>query len=531
MSLLSRQSSHSDEDLKDAVEHVETSPFDELDTIETTRCSKYAWLVSLTAAVGGFLFGYDTGIISAILVYLGDDLGKTLNGSEKELVTSITSGGAFIGAVVAGLCADRYGRKMGIYTGCILFIVGAIIQAASYSIAQMTVGRAVVGLGVGSAAMIVPLYIAEVAPAKYRGRMISLDNLSITTGQLVSYGIGAAFASVFEGWRYMAGIGVVPAIVLCCLLPFCPESPRQLIYHHKRDEAAKVIAKIFPDGTQLQVQQKVQHISIHVETHRNADKTLWWQIKQLYVVPSNFRVMFAACGLMAVSQLGGFNSILYYSGTIFAAVGFDKPIAVGTIIAATNWVFTWINLLLVDRVGRRQILMNSLWVMAAAMACAAICFHWVPISPELEITSTQTGWAADVVLVCMVVFVAFYSIGAGNIAWMSSEFYPIEVRAVGTMLLTMSCWGSNVIVSSTFLTQMENITPSGAFGFYAAISFFGWIGIYFCYPEVKGMTLEDIREVFQHGFGVSFAREKQKELKRVAQNRNPHTGEDNSEQA
>ncbi|KAJ5763090.1 hypothetical protein N7533_001771 [Penicillium manginii] len=522
MSGLSRKSSHSDdEDIKDLAEHVEGSSIVELDTIENTRCSKYAWLVSLTAAVGGFLFGYDTGIISGILVYLGDGLGKPLNGSEKELVTSITSGGAFIGAVVAGLCADRYGRKMGIYTGCVLFVLGAVIQASSFSIAQMTVGRAVVGLGVGSAAMIVPLYIAEVAPAKYRGRMISLDNLSITTGQLVSYGIGAAFANVNEGWRYMAAIGAVPAVILCFLLPFCPESPRQLIYHKKRDEAAKVIARIFPDGTELQVQQKVQHISLHVETNQNTDRALWWQIKQLYVVGSNFRAMFAACGLMAISQLGGFNSILYYSGTIFAAVGFDKPIAVGTIIAATNWIFTWINLFLVDRVGRRQILMNTLWVMAAAMACAAICFHWVPLSPSLEITSQKTGWAADLVLVSMVVFVAFYSVGAGNIAWMSSEFYPIEVRAVGTMLLTMSCWGSNVIVSSTFLTQMENITPSGAFGFYAAVSFFGWIGVYFCYPEVKGMTLEDIREVFEHGFGVDFARQKQKALKLNSQSQTP----------
>lgn len=347
--------------------------------------------------------------------------------------------------------------------------------------------------------------------------MISLDNLSITSGQLVSYGIGAAFASVTQGWRYMAAIGAVPAIILCFLLPFCPESPRQLVYHNKRDEAARVISRIFPDGTDLQVQQKVQHISLHVETNKNMNRSLWWQIKQLYVVGANFRAMFSACGLMAVSQLGGFNSILYYSGTIFAAVGFDKPIAVGTIIAATNWIFTWINLFLVDRVGRRQILMNTLWVMAAAMTCAAICFHWVPLSADLEVTSQKTGWAADLVLVSMVVFVAFYSVGAGNIAWMSSEFYPIEVRAVGTMLLTMSCWGSNVIVSSTYLTQMENITPSGAFGFYAAISFFGWIGVYFCYPEVKGMTLEDIREVFEHGFGVKFAREKQKELKSNSQ--------------
>jgi SP family myo-inositol transporter-like MFS transporter 13 len=150
-------------DEKDAVaEHVEASShldLNDLDSIENTESSRYAWLVSITAGVGGLLFGYDTGIISAILVYLGTDLGETLNGSQKELITFITSGGAFIGAICAGLFADKYGRKWPIYIGCTLFIVGAVIQAASFSIAQMTVGRLVVGFGVGSAAMIVPVGI------------------------------------------------------------------------------------------------------------------------------------------------------------------------------------------------------------------------------------------------------------------------------------------------------------------------------------------------------------------------------------
>lgn len=139
------------------VESMSELDIEHLDSIENTKSSRYAWLVSITAGVGGFLFGYDTGIISAILVYLGNDLGTTLDGSQKELITSITSGGAFIGAFWAGLFADRYGRKLPIYIGCFLFIVGAVIQAASYSIAQMTVGRLIVGFGVGSAAMIVPV--------------------------------------------------------------------------------------------------------------------------------------------------------------------------------------------------------------------------------------------------------------------------------------------------------------------------------------------------------------------------------------
>ncbi|EEU47405.1 uncharacterized protein NECHADRAFT_35627 [Fusarium vanettenii 77-13-4] len=512
-------------DHKEGLQHLEDAAIngstqevnlDELDSIEQTKTGKFSWLVSITAAIGGMLFGYDTGIISAVLVYIHQDLGKTLTSQEKELITSITSGGAFIGAIFAGATADRYGRKVAIYVGCVLFTLGAIIQAASFSVIQMTVGRLVVGFGVGSAAMIVPLYIAEVSPAKYRGRMIGLDNMSITGGQLVSYGIGAGFAYVSGGWRYMVGGGAIPAIVLGALLPFCPESPRQLIYHGKSEEAAQVLRRIFPNGTEEQIQDKVRHITYHVDQAKalNAGKSGWWVFKQLYVVPANFRALVSACGLMAISQLSGFNSLMYYSPLLFSLVGFSNPVAVGTVIAGTNFIFTWVNLMLVDRAGRRRILLITVPFMGLALVIAAVCFKYIPINHDLSLAAdAEIGWPAIVVLVSMVVFVGFYSSGIGNTAWLSSEFYPMEVRAMGTMMLTMTCWGSNIIVASTFLTQMENTTPSGAFGFYAAICILGWVCIYFCYPEVKGMTLEDIREIFQHGFGVQRAREIQKEMK------------------
>ncbi|KAL9109912.1 MAG: hypothetical protein Q9227_005435 [Pyrenula ochraceoflavens] len=511
-----------DKKVETDIQHVEkitsTPPpeLDDLDSIEQTKSGKYSWLVSVTAAIGGMLFGYDTGIISAVLVYINRDLGHTLSSSEKELITSITSGAAFFGAIFAGATADRYGRKIAIYVGCALFTIGAILQAASFSLAQMTVGRLVVGFGVGSAAMIVPMYIAEVSPAKYRGRMIGLDNMSITGGQLISYGIGAVFASVAGGWRYMVGGGAVPAIVLGCLLPFCPESPRQLVYHGRVEEAERVIRKIFPNGTDLQVQQKIQHITYHIEQSKaiTAGKSQWWILKQLYVVPANFRALVAACGLMAISQLGGFNSLMYYSPTLFALVGFANPVAVGTTIAGTNFFFTWINLMLVDRIGRRRILLCTMQFMGLFLVAAAVAFHWIPVNHDLTLQeNAKVGAPAIVVLVSMICYVGFYSSGMGNTAWLSSEFFPMEVRAMGTMMLTMTCWGANVIVASTFLTQMENTTPSGAFGFYAAICILGWVAVYFCYPEVRGMTLEDIREIFKHGFGVKKAREAQRQMK------------------
>jgi len=514
----------SDVDMKEKTTsaHLEYSSqgidLDALDSIEQTKAGKFSWLVSITAAIGGMLFGYDTGIIAAVLIYIGKSLDhKTLTASNKELITSITSGAAFFGAIFAGLTADKYGRKPAIYVGCILFTIGAVLQAASFSLAQMTVGRLVVGFGVGSAAMIVPMYIAEVSPAKYRGRMIGLDNMSITGGQLISYGIGAAFAKVPGGWRYMVGGGAVPAILLACLLPFCPESPRQLVFHDKPDEAAAVIRLIFPEATEQQVADKVKHITYHVEEAKaiTKGKSMWWNFTQLYVIPANFRALVSACGLMAISQLGGFNSLMYYSPTLFALVGFKNPVAVGTVIAATNFIFTWVNLMLVDRVGRRRILLITMPFMGAALIAAAILFHWIPVNLKtLELApGAKLGAPEILVLVCMILYVGFYSSGMGNTAWLSSELFPMEVRAMGTMMLTMTCWGSNVIVASTFLTQMQNTTPSGAFGFYAAICICGWVAVYFCYPEVAGMTLEDIREIYTQGFGVKRAREMQKEMK------------------
>lgn len=290
------------------------------DSIEDIPVSWFVWLCAVTASVAGSLFGYDTGIISAVLVYLNNDLGgRPTSSSEKELITSLCSGGAFIGAIIAGLTADQYGRKIAIYVGCALFTIGAIVQGAAYSIGQMAAGRLIVGFGVGSAAMVVPLYIAEIAPTKVRGRLIGLNNCSITAGQLVSYAIGAAFAHVPHGWRYMVGLGGVPSVILACLLPFCPESPRQLVWHGKIAEAESVIRKIYKGASEEQVRNKVGLIVAACEASKelNYNESRWSKIKQLHTVPSNLRALICACGLMVISQMSGFSK--YYISSMTTA--------------------------------------------------------------------------------------------------------------------------------------------------------------------------------------------------------------------
>ncbi|BCS04954.1 myo-inositol transporter [Aspergillus luchuensis] len=492
----------------DHTEVAAKDPATEVDDIEKTDAGAFVWLVASTASIGGMLFGYDTGIISAVLVYLHDDLGHFLSPSEKEMVTSLCSAGSFVGAIIAGLTADKYGRKGAMYIACVLFTVGAILQASAYSIPQMVVGRFIVGFGVGSAAMVVPAYIAEIAPTKYRGRMTGLNNVSITGGQVISYALGAAFAPVPSGWRYMVGLGAVPSLLFGALLPFCPESPRQLVYHGKHEQAAGVLQRIFHNASPEQVSAKIRLIDETVQQSRLLDQSHRRRaiVKQLHTNAAYFRALVCACGLMVIGQMSGFNVLMYYSGTLFSLVGFSNPVAVSLVVSVTNFVMTCVNMAVVDPFGRRRLLVSTVWGMGVGLLAVAVAFLYLPIDLEtLEMQEKEVTTPAIVVLVFIIWFVIFYGVSIGNTAWMSTDFFPMEVRAIGSMYMTCCCWGSNLIVSSTFLSMMKGITPSGAFGFYAAICLIGWVLIILFYPEMSGLTLEEAQEVFRHGFGVKYA--------------------------
>ncbi|KAF2160098.1 hypothetical protein M409DRAFT_29396 [Zasmidium cellare ATCC 36951] len=471
------------------------------------------------------LFGYDTGVISGVLVVLGDDLGgREVTSSEKEAITALCAAGALVGAIIAGVTSDKYGRRPAIWFSSILFTIGAIVQATSYSIAQMCAGRFLIGLGIGSASMIVPLYIAEIAPARFRGRMISVDMIFLGTGSVLAYAFDAAFYKVNHGWRYMIGIGAIPSIVLGILLFWCPESPRQLMFHGRREQCESVIRRIYGNASELQVQEKMLSIEQGVNAAKslNEEISITKSMRLLFWVPANLRAGIAACGLMFFQQFCGFNTLMYYSSTLFDIVGFSNPIAVGSVVAVVNWIFTVLSIFIIDRVGRRKLLLCTMWAMPICLVVAAVAFIWVPIDHRtLELTSDHIGWPAYLVLVAMILFVAFYVAGLGCVPWQANEFLPMEVRAMGTMMINVFNWGPNIIVSATFLTMMKQITPSGTFGFYAVLCFLGWIFVFFCFPECSQMTLEEVRNVFEHGFGVKHANEWRREYKRGEKARGP----------
>ncbi|PPJ52539.1 hypothetical protein CBER1_10177 [Cercospora berteroae] len=495
-----------------------------LDTIEETKPGAFVWLCAAATAIGGLLFGYDTGVISGVLVVLGDDLGgREVTDSQKEAITALCAAGALVGAVIAGITSDKYGRKPAIWFASVLFTLGAIIQATSYTVAQMLVGRFAIGLGVGSASTIVPLYIAEISPARFRGRMISVDMIFLATGSVLAYAFDAAFYTVNHGWRYMIGVGAVPSIILGILLFWCPESPRQLMFHGKREQCESVIRSIYVNATEQQIAEKMISIEYGVNSSKalNEEISLKKSLSMLFTIPANLRAGIAACGLMFFQQFCGFNTLMYYSSTLFDIVGFSNPIAVGTVVAGVNWIFTFLSIFIIDRVGRRRLLLWTMWGMPVCLVLAAIAFNWVPIDHRtLELTSDEVGWPAYLVLVAMILFVAFYAAGLGCVPWQANEFLPMEVRAMGTMMINVFNWGPNIVVSSTFLTMMKNITPSGTFGFYAALCTIGWIFVFFCFPECAQMTLEEVRRVFQHGFGVKYAEQWRKDYKKGQTARN-----------
>ncbi|KAK1635828.1 hypothetical protein BDP81DRAFT_482035 [Colletotrichum phormii] len=434
--------------VSDAIKAVENR---DLERIEETKPGTFVWLCVAANAIGGMLFGYDTGVISGVLVVIGKDLdNKELTHSEKELITAITAAGALIGAVIAGITADKYGRKPDIWFASVVFTIGALLQATSFTIAQMTVGRLVIGFGVGSATMIVPLYIAELSPARFRGRMISIHMIFLGAGSVLAYAFAAAFNTTAHGWRYMVGLGGVPS----CHAKEGPQSPR--------------FAAARWDSLE--------------ETKRPLEPNS----KPYNLILRGFPLMVS---LMAVLP------ITIYSGRLLERCVNQKPTGSG--LKDRRY---WRNCVLgttIALIGRRRILLWTMWGMPVCLAIAAIAFHWIPLDNNtLELTTKEVGWSANLVLVAMIMFVAFYAAGLCCVPWQANEFLPMEVRAMSTMMINIFNWGPNIIVSSTFLSMMRGMTPSGTFDLYAGLSFLGWI-----------------RVVFEHGFGVRYAEEWRKQKK------------------
>ncbi|KAJ8099638.1 general substrate transporter [Lipomyces tetrasporus] len=482
--------------------------------IENGKPNPFVFLLTILVSFSGFLFGYDTGYISGALVAMGTDLGHAITSSEKELITSATSLGALLGGIVAGTLADVLGRKWVTIGANTLFVVGAGIQTGAHSVWTMIGGRFVMGWGVGIASLIAPLYISEMAPSRFRGRLVILNVLAITGGQVIAYAIGAGLETLPNGWRVLVGLGIVPAVAQMVMFVYMPETPRYLVRRGQIERARHVVRWIYSsrDGA-IEEEVVIRKVKL-LEIYNNDQHPEWsgyrrfrYSLKQLYFVPGHFRALIVACGLQGIQQLCGFNSLMYFSATIFQVVGFNKPTAVSLIVAGTNMAFTILAFLLIDIVGRRRILLCTVWGMSAALVLNAVAFHFLP--PD----ATQSNPWAIVILIAMMLYVAFYAAGIGNVPWQQSELFPIQVRGLGTSMATATNWAGNLIIGSTFLTMMDRITPSGTFGFYAGLCLLGEVFVFFLYPETSYLTLEAIQDVLTDGFNIKRANQMSRNAK------------------
>ncbi|ESW97088.1 hypothetical protein KL918_000698 [Ogataea parapolymorpha] len=490
----------------DALDYSSKDSQSDMIAMDSAKPTPLVVVLVCLASISGFMFGYDTGYISSALVSIGTDLGKTLTYGEEEFITAATSLGALITSVVAGPMADIFGRKPVLMFSNTLFVVGAIIQCAAETVWTMIAGRFVMGFGVGIGSLIAPLFISELAPSRFRGRLVILNCMGITCGQLIAYAIGAGLTHVNNGWRIQVGLSIVPPAIQLAAFLFLPDTPRYLISKNKLEKAAKVIARTHHGATATLIQMKIAEIqSINSSLEgKNVWQRTWNGIKKIHSVPSNFRALIIACGLQGIQQFTGFNSLMYFSATIFKAIGFDNSTAVSIIVSGTNFLMTIVAFFIIDRVGRRKMLLFSLPIMMIAMIICAVGFHYVDLKFEHHSVKLEGGvsnWGY-VIMVFMIVYVAGYAIGIGNVPWQQSELFPQNVRGTGASYATATNWSGSLVISATFLTMLENITPTGTFALFAALTAVSIVFVYFVYPELSNLALEETQNLLKGGFNI-----------------------------
>ncbi len=431
-------------------------------------------VVSMVAAIAGILFGYDTGVISGAILFINDQF--QLTAQSNGMVVSAALLGAIIGALASGQIADYFGRKRLLIVVAIIFALASIVTAVSANVLEFVIGRIIIGIAIGIASYTAPLYISEIAPANHRGALVSLNQLAVSIGILVSYIVDYFFAA-HGMWRWMLGVGAIPAIILFIGMLFLPYSPRWMISKNRIEHAIQILRRIRGEHhPEIESEIKAIHESLNVQ-HKH------WSI----LFAKNIRPALAvAAGLAIVQQFTGINTILYYAPTILKLThyqGVQGAILSAIPIGIVFVIFTVIGLPLIDRWGRRPLLLLGL----VGMSIGLLLLAWVFAQP---VHSTLLQGLA---LASLLLYVACFAFSLGPIMWlMISELFPLSVRGWGSSLATAVCWTSNMIVTFTFLIMVKYLGASGSFCVYFVFAILSIIFVYFFVPETKNVTLEQI---------------------------------------
>lgn len=450
-------------------------------TLVNSSPLRFVLFATGVTAIGGFLFGYDTAVINGANSYLKAHL--NLNPTQEGLAGASAILGCIPGAMFAGFLSDKFGRRKLLFLCAVLYAVSGLLSAIPRTFEQFLAARFISGLGIGASSMICPVYIAEIAPEKWRGRLGTLFQLGIVTGIFLTLfvnkliqGLGDDAWNTAAGWRWMLGMEVVPAVLFIALLFAVPESPRWLAQQGREAEARSVLEKV---GGR-------EHAATELAAIREVMSQEEGRFAELF--QGVFRKpLVLAVVLMACSQFCGINAIMYYSTKIFESAGggrnaaFTASVWVGLI----NLVFTLVAIAFVDRAGRRPLLLIGTAVQAVALAMVGWMFH--------------AGQSGVPLLLCVIGFIAAFAVAMGPIGWLfCSEIFPNKVRGRAMSVAAFTVWVSCYLVAQTFpmLNDSPVIGPAKTFWIYAGVSLLSFLFVLALIPETKGRTLEDIERMW-----------------------------------
>ena len=444
--------------------------------VATGSQRRFVRVAATITATGGLLFGYDTGVISGALLFIRGDF--VLSTFMEGVVVSFLLVGAVTGALTGGPLSDRFGRRPVTLLAALIFAVGAIAAALSPTVGILVIARFILGLGVGLASLIVPLYIAEIAPPDSRGGLVSLNQLMITIGILLSYIVGVLFTPI-EGWRWMFAVAVIPAVILGVGMFFLPESPRWLVKNGKLTKARLVLAR---SRVESEVETEMQQMQELERLEREQPQTGYKELLAPWIRPA----LIIGIGLAVFQQITGINTVIYYAPTILEIVGFSAAGAIAATalgVGVVNVGFTILAVRIIDRVGRRPLLIIGLIGMTISLALLGLVF-------SLESTSAAAGLLATV---CLALYIASFAISLGPVFWlMISEIYPLSIRGSAMSVAAICNWSSNFIVALLFPVLLAALGGAGAFWLFAVIGVVAWLFVFFMVPETKGRSLEEI---------------------------------------
>jgi sugar porter (SP) family MFS transporter len=445
-------------------------------------------------ALGGLLFGYDTGVISGAILFITEDFG--LSPFMQGAVVASLLLGAMVGAALAGPGSDRLGRRRLIMIAAVTFTVGAIAASAAPSAWALVGARFVLGLAVGCAALVVPLYLSEIAPTRMRGAIGSLNQLMIVVGILVAFIVNAILASSGD-WRLMLGLAAVPSLVLLVGMFSMPETPRFLVREGAEDEARDVLDELKADDAPAEDEpdRKVEEIR---EVDEQEEGGGWELLKQPWIRPA----LVVAIGLAVLQQLVGINTIIYYAPTTLTSVGYgaESAIYANLAIGTLNVAMTVLAIRLVDRVGRKPMLLAGLIGMILSLVVLGVS------SEVLAKPDSAGDPAAIITLLCLAGFIASFAATWGPVVWVVlPEVLPLSVRGTAMGLAVFLHWGANFLVSQSFPIMLDSWGAGPVFLGYAVIGVLAFIFVKTQVPETKGRSLEQIEEKLQADAGASRA--------------------------